>query len=273
METCFSSPWYSGKIRVLTEKVFTPRRICGALALFLLPLSAAAFQPVPFEAEYQLFRNGKLKAHVSLTFGIQDAQWSMHSESKATRGFEKLLRIRDVETAKGSLEDGRILPLRYQRETRVAGRDLGWNADYDWDGKKVRTRHKDGDSELDLAPGVYDPLALGLVLRVGLANGEQEWRLKVVDEDKIKDQLYRAGEPEELETALGCIEVRTVERIRENSSRYTRSIHAAAWDFLPLGIEYGKRDGDQLELRITSLKLDGEQVEPGPGCQSVTGDG
>jgi hypothetical protein len=88
----------------------------------------------------------------------------------------------------------------------------------------------------------------------------------MVEEDKIDEQNFRILDPERMETSLGCLRTVVVEKIRENSKRYTRAWHAPELDFIEVRMEHGKTDGNHLEMRITELTVDGVAVQPSPGC-------
>ena len=79
---------------------------------------------------------------------------------------------------------------------------------------------------------------------------------------------YRISAPESLTTALGCLQAQRVERIRENSKRYTRVWYAIELGYVAVRLEHGKYDGDHMEMRIESLQLDGKTIEPGSICDT-----
>ena len=85
-------------------------------------------------------------------------------------------------------------------------------------------------------------------------------------EDEIKEQIFQALPAEQLETSLGCLQTTPVERVRVGSTRYTRAWHAPGLDFITVRMEHGKTDGDHLELRITGLEMDEQEIAPEPGC-------
>jgi hypothetical protein len=114
---------------------------------------------------------------------------------------------------------------------------------------------------------VVDEMGLGLAIRMGLRNGEDDWRLRQLDEDEIEDAHFRVSDVRAVDTPLGCMQTAVVEKVRAaTSTRYTRTYYATEHDFAPVLIEHGKKDGEQVEGRVISLTVDGKAVAAGPAC-------
>jgi hypothetical protein len=127
--------------------------------------------------------------------------------------------------------------------------------------------HRDGESMLELQPGVIDENAIGLSIRTGLLRGEDDWRLRVVDEDEIEEEHFAVREVERIQTALGCFEAYRVDKIRDPSSkRYTRTWYAKDLEFVPIRVEHGKQGDEHVESRLIEMNLDGRSVTKGPDC-------
>jgi hypothetical protein len=260
-----------------------PERL-AALLLPLLPLLlfAAAAAPLPVQAEagytlapysarYAIYRNGKLTGKMEVSLERHGERWIIRSEGSGTHGLARILAARDIEDVDGRLVDGRFRPDRYHRHTRVAGLDDRWTADFDWDQRTVSVAHDKSDPvTLEMGePGVgdaLDPLSLKLALRHRLAGQEPELRFQMVEEDELDEQNFRVLPGEWMETSLGCLRTTPVEKIRYNSKRYTRAWHAPELDYIEVRLEHGKTGGNHLEMRITELTLDGEEIAPRPGC-------
>ncbi|MGK2926946.1 MAG: DUF3108 domain-containing protein, partial [Lysobacterales bacterium] len=249
-------------------------RFLAVLLLPLLPLlliAAAAplhaqteadYTLAPYSARYAIYRNGKLTGKMEISLERHGERWILRSEGSGTHGLARILAARDIEDVSGHVVDGRFRPDRYQRHTRVAGMDDRWTTDFDWDQRSVSVVHdKDDPVALDMGErGVgdaLDPLSLKLALRYRLSRQEPELRFQMVEEEVIDEQNFRVLPGEWLETSLGCLRTTPVEKIRENSTRYTRAWHAPELDFIEVRLEHGKTGGNHLEMRITELTLDG----------------
>jgi len=236
------------------------------LALCLVPALCLAAPPADFEARLDLARNGKVIGEMNFDLKSQDGRWIMASNTHGTHGLARFLALKESSTGEGTWEDSKPVPLSYVRDVQVI-KHMHWSADFDWGAGKVHTVYPDGESTLDLKPGMVDESAIGLIVRDGLARGEDEWFLDMVDEDHIEHAHFRRRSVESIETPLGCMKVHVVEKVRgENSTRYTRTYYAEDHEFTPVKMEHGKTDGDHMEANVTELTVDGMKVDPGPGC-------
>jgi hypothetical protein len=220
----------------------------------------------PYHARYEVYRNGKLTGELEITYEQDGNHWNISSEGTGTRGLAHFLRAKENEYAEGTFEQGRFRPVSYTYYKRVAGNDDLWTAGFDWRqgtvditrGRKVLT--------LDTTPETVDALSLKLELRRRLRDRDPDLVFMQVDDDKIKEMVYRVLESEEIETPLGCLQATPVERIHLGGTRFSRSWHAPQLDFIMVRLEHGKSNGDDIEMHIVELKLDQQNVKPVSGC-------
>ncbi len=237
-----------------------------------VPATAAASAPLaPYHARYAIYRNGKLTGKVEVELSLrgegEQLRWLVRSEGSGTHGLARVLAARDNEEVIGRLQSGALQPLRYSRHTRVAGIDDRWAVDFDWLDRRVSITHDQGSPlVLDMTGDALDPLSLKLEMRRLLRQPNPRLRFEMVEEDEIEEQFFHLLPREWLETSLGCLETVPVEKIHQNSKRYTRAWHAPDFDFIEVRLEHGKVDGNHLEMRITELSLDGQDVLPQAGC-------
>lgn len=245
--------------------------LAGALAVSLTALADEGYKLHPYAARYAIYRNGKLTGKVQVALERHGERWVIRSEGSGTHGLARILAARDAEDVEGRLVDGRFLPDRYHRHTRVAGIDDRWTVEFDWERRRVSIVHDRGDPlQLHMgSPGVddaLDPLSLKLEMRRRLSQPAPELRFQMVEEDEIDEQNFRVLTSEWLETSLGCLATVPVEKIRHSGTRYTRAWHAPELHFIEVRMEHGKTDGNHLEMRITELTQDGVRIDPRPGC-------
>jgi len=227
----------------------------------------------PYHALYEVFRNGKLTGELEITYEQNGNHWNMSSEGTGTRGLAHFLRAKENEYAEGTFDQGRFRPISYTYYKRVAGNDDLWTAGFDWQQGVVDITKGKSVLTLDAAPGTVDALSLKLELRRRLRDGDPDLAFMQVDDDKIKEMVYRVLEPEEIETSLGCLLTTPVERINLGGTRFSRSWHAPGLDFIMVRLEHGKSNGDDIEMRITELKFDQQKVESSPGCIALQAGG
>ena len=240
-----------------------------APTLLLAAGFAAAAPPSPYEARYSLYRNDKFTGESVVRFEVDGDRWTVTSETQGTRGLARLLRAHNTERSTGRLEGDRFQPEAYEHAFTSVGVDQEWAADFDWAAGEVRTRTEDGEFTLPLEAGTYDPLALDLALRRSLREDIAEWQGRLVDEDEIDTQRYRVEPPSRLDTALGCLDAIRVDRVRENSRRYTRVWYAPSLDYAAVLVEHGKTGENHMAMKLESITLDGTAVRPGRACDEA----
>jgi hypothetical protein len=239
--------------------------------LFLMPGGTPVFaaEVNPYQARYSLTRNGKLAGKVEIDLRREDDRWSIQSDLTGTHGLARILGIRNRERVEGRRVEDRLRPDKYSHHRRVAGIDNHWLATFDWQKGEISIVHDDDEPLLlDLPGGSIDPLTLKLEMRRRLSEPEPDLRFFMVEEDEIDEQNFRVLPNEWLETSLGCLETVPVEKIRQNSKRYTRAWHAVELANVEVRMEHGKVDGNHLEMRITELTLGDFDIVPRPGCSA-----
>jgi hypothetical protein len=198
----------------------------------------------------------------------------MRSEGSGTHGLARILAARDNEEVSGRLHEGRFRPERYTRHTRVAGIDDFWLVTFDWKDSRVSIKHdRDDPLVLDMVGRSVDPLSLKLDMRQRLSQPGTPLQFHMVEEDEIDEQNFRLLPSEWMETSLGCLRTVPVEKIRENSKRFTRAWHAPDLGFVEVRVEHGKVGGNHHEMRITELSFEGDEVLPRPGCAALQAPG
>ena len=248
---------------------FKPGLILAGL-LALLWTSSAWAELASYKARYSIYRNGKLTGKLEVELQLNGDQWEIRSEGSGTHGLARILGARDSEKVSGHLDQGRFIPLNYTRHTRVAGIDDHYETSFDWESDQVTVVH-DGDETytLPLQGSALDPLTMKLEMRRRLNGPEPDLAFLMVEDDEIDPQNFRLLEKEWLETSLGCMETTPIEKIRENSRRYTRAWHAPALGNVEVRVEHGKTGGNHIELRITELSFGGVNILPRAGCSAM----
>jgi len=237
------------------------------ILLSTAPVPGLGAQLADFETRLELYRNDKLHGEMVFKLTTSNDRWTMQSSTEGTKGVASWLGLRESSVGEGDWYEGEARPLHYERNVRVI-KKMHWSADFDWEHGVVHTVYPDGESTLQLTPGMVDESAIGLRVRAGLKNGEDEWILDLVDEEKIEKAHFRTRSVERVQTALGCMTVHVVEKVRgEGNTRYTRTYYAAEHEFAPVLLEHGKYGGDHVEGRVMSLTVNGKAVAAEPDCE------
>jgi len=244
-----------------------------ALLLTLLFASSLYADWRPYRARYEVYRNGKLTGELLVAFEQNGERWNMSSEGTGTHGIARFLRAKENEYAEGSLNRGRFQSISYSYFKRMAGKDDVWTAGFDWQKGTVAVTSGRNTLTLDTGPNTMDALTLKVELRRRLRDHDPDLVFMQVDDDKVKEMVYRILDTGEIDTALGCLQTVAVERIQLGRTRYSRSWHAQDLDFIMVRLEHGKSNGDDIEFRITELEFGRMQMEPGRECSTAQADG
>ncbi len=248
----------------LPERAFlTAIALLPALSL---PTGAAALDLQAYEAVYDVFMDGKRRMEVTARLEPAGAGWQLSNDSRGVKGLARFLKVMSAERARFEWIDGSVRPQEFSHRSRAAGREDHWTASFDRKAGTVNTTYEDGMASLDLPEEAFDPLTLNFALRARLESGMQDWSVLVVDEDELDEHLYAVQAPVRLDTALGCMDAIPVERVRENSQRFSDGWYAPALAYLPVRIHHGKRGDREFDMRIRSLTIGGEKVDATDPC-------
>lgn len=219
-----------------------------------------ANHPPPHTATYEVLRNGRKagKIHVSLT-RRDDGIWHYDTTTEATAFMARLLGLSADESAHFVWRGDKILPLTYHQVARGPTRNRFWQHRFDWETGYSETHTYEGDYDIELEPGVIDPLTLRLAVAHRLAepDGRRDHAFRVLERDEIEDQKFFYQGTEILELDAGCFNTVKMQRFRrEGSSRNYYSWHAAELHWLPARIVQ-LRDGEKsLDIRLLEWSMD-----------------
>jgi hypothetical protein len=223
---------------------------------------------MPFEAVYTVYIDGKPRMESIMRLAKDGDVWLLSNTGKGTKGLAKILGAKSDERSSGRFENDQFQSLEYHQRSKIMGKEKRWSATFNPDDLEVSTIHKDGEGHYEYLPGAVDPLSLTLALRSSLAQGLSQFVLNVIDENEMDQHDFKTDEPEDLVTAFGCYKSVKVTRVRENSSRYSIGWYAESLDFMPVKLIHGKEGGNEFELRITQLLINGRDVELNATCSS-----
>ena len=102
----------------------------GLLSLCVLPAILHAdplntgdpsVYPRAYKAVYQVLRNYKDVARVTVGLSHQHKLWTLHGYTHDTRGMAKFLRIKGAQTTTGTWGNGRFIPDEYEQSFSLIG--------------------------------------------------------------------------------------------------------------------------------------------------------
>jgi hypothetical protein len=227
------------------------RRLFPVLVL-LAPLAQAASPVQPFEARYQVLRNGSEvgEARIRLSQEGENA-WRLHATLNAAAA-GGLLQFSSVEDSRFHWHDGRPRSDRYRARRQQPLRTRERSIDFDWQTGRAVLEDRRQSETVSLDGTAVDPQLTLIVAMLGAASGEAEFDYVIVNRGAPQTQRGRNDGIQRVDTGLGPLDCVEVERVREGSRRATRSCHAESLDWIPVLIVQ-EEDGDVLELRLSAL--------------------
>ncbi len=224
--------------------------------------------PHDYTAVYKVHRNDKHVGKVTIGLSHQDNLWTLHGFTHDMKGLAKVLKIKGTQTSTGTWENGWFLPENFKYTFSLIGFKFLWNSDFDWSSGIVTTSGLSGEKQLPLSGGALDPFSLSLNIRSLLAKNQDQMKVDIIDEDEFENHVYQAEPDDSFDSSLGCLKTTRVNRIRENSKRTSVVWYANKYDYIPVLMHHSKRKGNKLELHISSLIIEGQEISPASPCDS-----
>ncbi len=230
-------------------------RTLALLALACLhPAHAAEPSPLqPFQADYQVLRNGKELGQATLALReASDGAWEFSSQTKGTKGMASMLGLDVLEKSTFRWRDGLPEGLQYRYSQQAAIKSRQRSTDFDWSAKQARTRDGNSESTALLQGSAMDRNLVTLALMARLKAGASDLTFHVVDKDHVSEQHFASDAHESLSLPAGRIEAVRVDRQREDSKRSTTIWFAQQRNWLPVQIEHVEKNGETVTMRLAA---------------------
>ena len=209
----------------------------------------------PFEADYQLTRNGISVGHTRIRFELGDqGDYRYYVESGPNMVLSLFRNDQVEEQSEGRLVRGWPLPLDYlYRRSGEADRELSLK--FDWDSDRVDIQSAGSRWRLAVPSDTLDKLIQQLALSAELAAGKREPQFRVADGGLLKTYRYQVVGREDTEVPMGRFETLMVKRYKDdNPSDYTLWI-APSLGWQPVKILRRYR-GTSYQMELESLAVD-----------------
>lgn len=218
------------------------------------PAGAAEPPPLqPFQADYQVLRNGKELGHATLTLReAGNGTWEFMNQTKGTKGMASLLGLDVLEKSTFRWHDGLPEGLQYRYSQQAAIKSKQRSIDFDWNAKQARIREGSKESVAELHVSAMDRSLVTLALMARLKAGSSDLAFSVVDKEQATGQRYTQGANEHLSLPAGSVDAVRVERQREDSKRTTISWFAPQRNWLPVQIEQVEKNGETITMRLAA---------------------
>ena len=158
--------------------------------------AADSANPVPFVATYDVRANGLIVGTSTVSLSGEAGDTYLLTQKSTSRGLGALLAQRmRTETSRWRLVGGRIQAMEYR--SQLAGGDDEENAHllFDWSHGRARNIGGGEHWEVELTPGMVDPLLMQMAMAIDLAGGQEHLAYRVPRQGRIKTYVFeRAGE-------------------------------------------------------------------------------
>jgi hypothetical protein len=228
-------------------------RALALAALLASAVAAAGDAPplAPFNADYQVKRNGKELGRATLTLRpAGDGTWEFSQRTEGTKGMASLLGVDVTEQSTFRWRDGMPEGLDYRYAQHTALKSRQRSTRFDWTAHEARSRDGKRDWTAPLDESAMDRNLVTIALMAALKAGAHELSFAVVDKDRVSAQRYVRGARESLSLPAGRIEAVRIDRQRENSRRTTTLWLAPRLDWLPVQIEQVEKNGETITLQL-----------------------
>jgi hypothetical protein len=216
---------------------------CG-LYLFLAE-AWATLQLSPFEASFQVSRNGLLLGTMDMRFTLDER--GAYTYTGHTRPGELIgLFITEQvhESSEGSYQNARIKPLRYRYLLDDGVHKKQTVLEFHWSDGQVWTESEGQRWAQTAMPDTHDKYSQQLALRLDLARGEQLVSYPVADGGKIKTYEYQVVGDAWVDLPYGRLQCLQVKRSKQGRPPDYVIWVAPALDYLPVKIQHKRTSGD-----------------------------
>ena len=233
------------------------RRI--AIGFLLLSFSATGLADSldGFSYKFRLFRNGSALGTADMQYTLKEDGFSQFStRTNGTDGMASLTGAGVTENSQLIRRNGELELVSARIDTRVAWKSSTKSTALQ-KGAKIY-EYVDGKDrrQVPYAPGLIDQHSLTLALLEDLRAGKwPQFVYKVINKGRVETYTFKRVGEQKLDTTLGKLDTVRIYRIRESSDgRSTRIYFAKSLDFAPVLIQELNTKGDNIEMRVLSVR-------------------
>lgn len=215
--------------------------------------TVAAEALAPFTAAFTVDWKGVNAGTSSLEL-VQPSpgRWRYTSRNHA-RGLFRLAFPDDITQVSEFSLNGEPRPLRYRGDDGSESTEKDVRLDFDWKSNRVTGVAEEKKVDLELRPGLQDPMTLQIAVMLDLAAGRRPATYWMIDKRKIKDYEYRSDGSARLRTVAGEFDTVIWSSRRPGSDRVTRVWYATSLGYTPVHAE--RLRGGKTEITMTLRSL------------------
>jgi hypothetical protein len=219
-------------------------RACGLVALLVAAAATQAAPVAPFQAEYEVLRNGKPLGQATLALRESgDDTWEFREQTRGTRGMASLVGLDVTETSTFRWRDDRPEGLRYEYAQHAAIKSRERSTEFDWNAHEARSRDGKRSWTAPLERGAMDRSVVTVALMAAMKSGAGDLTFPVVDKDHVAEQHWHVAGDDGLSLRSGPVRAVRIERVRDDANKKTTIWLAPHLAWLPVQIEQTDKDG------------------------------
>jgi len=227
------------------------------LLLLALPTLSLAAAPAPYQAQYEVSRNGSKLGTATVVFNaLPDGHYELRTDTIGSEGMAAIagvtLNERSLLRWTGNVPE----TLSYSYRQKLAWKTKERSIQVDAGAGRITSTDKGQARTLKYTPGVLDRNAITVALIQDLAAHKTgDLIYPVADSDSVDAQRYRQAAVETMSTALGPQRAIRVERIRDSGNgRVTTLWFGVDKKYVPLQILQTEANGETIEMRVTAIR-------------------
>lgn len=183
--------------------------------------------------------NGNIEYHYET-----DISWLIFSDKRS-------------ETAIVNVEEGQVIPLKYDYQREGTGRDKSYRWQYNLAEKTATNLKEDKQISLEFTDGLLDKLSYHLQNRIDLIQSPEKKHFiypVISTRGSIKNYEYRYDGEEELILPYGLVKTIRLKREIVEKKRITYAWFAPELNYLLVKLYQVKAGAEQFEAQLSSLK-------------------
>jgi hypothetical protein len=233
----------------------------SGLALLACALGATAAGaasgdgPTPFSASYAVTWKGINVGTSTLQLSRDPAGRYSYVSRNQARGIFRLAFPGDIiQRSEFRIEAGLVRPARFLGDDGSSDTAKDVTLDFDWVANRVHGVAEKRPVDLELRPGLQDPMSVQIALMLDLSAGRTPEKFWLIDKDKVKDYVYTQEGAARLESELGPLDTVIYSSRRPGSDRITRIWYAQSLGWAPVRAERSRGGKLEWSMNVQSLQ-------------------
>jgi len=197
----------------------------------------------PFQASYQLSRNGLPFGHIEVTLQLDQRGQYRYAAKRRPNILTALIHDQTVtELSQGQLTQTEPIPSHYSYTKIKSKRSNTTKISFDWPHKRATTNNNGTPWSMPIPLGTQDKLSQQLAIQMALLQGQNVASFDVADGGHLKRYHYERERLERLVTPLGEMTTIRVQRKKQSTQDYTIWF-APKLNYLPVRFERKQPNG------------------------------